>query len=82
VSHHLSARESTETGESVFDALGPTIHWYPRDPRYRRSGNVVPQIGDIAMCGWVKQKKPGNPSGPASCLPCARLYEIRDEGPS
>jgi hypothetical protein len=84
VTHHLSARESVETDESVFDALGPTTHWYPDDPRYRRSGNVVPQIGDIAMCGWVKQKKPGNPSplDPVSCLPCARLREIRDQGPS
>jgi hypothetical protein len=85
VSHHLPARESVETDESVFDALGPTTHWYPRDPRYRRSGNAVPQIGDVAMCGWVKQKKPGNPAvalGVCSCLPCARLREIRDQGPS
>jgi hypothetical protein len=52
-----------------------TIHRYPGDSRYRRSGSTEPQPGDIAFCGWVKQQ-PNDPSirfGDANCLMCLRL---------
>jgi hypothetical protein len=52
----------------------PTIHLYPADPRYRRSGAIKAQPGDIARCGWVKQN-PSHPQprGSENCLMCIRL---------
>lgn len=58
--------------------IGTTIHCYPRDPRYGRSGNPEePQPGDIALCGWVKQAphRPGYLV--ANCLMCIRLRELK-----
>jgi hypothetical protein len=45
-----------ETDMSAFEAEldRPTMHWYPRDPKYRRSGCEDPQPGDVAICGFVK----------------------------
>lgn len=53
-----------------------TVHGYPRDPRYRRSGMHPPQPGDIARCGHVKKnpQKPGEFDGvPVSCPRCRVL---------
>jgi hypothetical protein len=72
----MSVQGHEET-TSVFEALGPTLHRYPGDPRYRKSGAREPQPGDIAYCGWVKSRrsKPA-PYGSANCLACLRLDGI------
>jgi hypothetical protein len=66
-----------ETDMSQFEVMaGKTIHLYPRDPRYRRSGAVRPQPGDITLCGHVKVNPPMVPEPSkrsVSCEACLRL---------
>jgi hypothetical protein len=48
----------TVTDMRTFEgALGDDIvvHRYPSDPEHRRSGSSIPQPGDVARCGHVKQ---------------------------
>lgn len=74
---------TVETRENPADTLleTRTIHAYPRDPRYRRSGSIpIPQPGDIAYCGFVKDTParvlpPG--TGP-TCLMCLRLRSLAE----
>lgn len=57
-------------------------HRYPRDGRYRRSGAERPQIGDLALCGHVKElpADPGvngpPPAGYTWCKHCVQLSGI------
>lgn len=72
----------TETDMRSFeDALDhPTIHWYPTDPSYCRSGADVPQPGDVAMCGHVKVRPAvtdPDTLGPLTCSQCRTLKAMR-----
>jgi hypothetical protein len=55
-------------------------HLYPRKPPYRRSGISPPQIGDVALCGWVKEEPPVGRAAAEKfplCARCACLREMR-----
>lgn len=42
------------------DALrGPTVHFFPDDRAFRKSGAADPQVGDVALCGAVKSAQGG-----------------------
>jgi hypothetical protein len=58
--------ESRDTGHGL-------IHAYPADPWYRLSGCAVPQVGDVARCGWVKCHPPVGGNLPLSCVVCAEM---------
>jgi hypothetical protein len=73
----MASRVETETDVSQASVLDePTIHRYPGDSRYRRSGAKIPQIGDIALCGHVKEVPHGGPGQSANCLMCLRLSGV------
>jgi hypothetical protein len=74
VSEHATAPVDTPAD---VDREFQTIHRYPDDRRYRKSGMSPPQPGDIAFCGWVKRNPPtGLPLGTCNCLMCLRLSEL------
>lgn len=52
-----------------------TLHAYPRDPAYRRSGALVPQPGDIARCGHIMKGPPCPELArmPPTCVRCRVL---------
>jgi hypothetical protein len=60
------------------DLMDSSVHWYPNDPRYRRSGNEHPQVGDVALCGHVKKLPPANMDGARlTCANCATLRAVK-----
>jgi hypothetical protein len=63
------------TARDQQDKPPPMIHHYPHHPAYRRSGSPVPQVGDIALCGWVKRRLPvaSDSFAPLTCVVCADL---------
>lgn len=55
----------------------PIIHFYPADPRYRLSGQELPQQGDVAVCGHVKKNpKEDEPDLPITCIVCKDLENV------
>jgi hypothetical protein len=77
----MSATPNQAPVETPGQTIGEiqTVHLYPSNPRYRKSGMSLPQPGDIAYCGWVKQSppRPGEfPLGSENCLMCIRLQGL------
>jgi hypothetical protein len=64
---------------SQFEAMfnEPPFHFYPGRQPYRRSRAVRAQVGDVALCGYVKSVPPGMPASPVvTCEMCSRLRDL------
>lgn len=69
----MSATEQTREAGEAQQAAPPIVHRYPRDPMYRKSGCIGPQVGDVALCGWVKKVPNTGRQLVANCVVCCNL---------